>query len=49
MCNTWPPVVLGKKGVSEKETAVTGGRRGMDRRNKIMTCGGRYIETVFEI
>ena len=47
--HTRPPVVLGKKGVSAKETAMAGGRRGMYRRNEIMVCSGRYIETVLKI
>ena len=47
--HTWPPVVPGQKGVSAKETAVTGSRRGMDRRDKIMVSSGRYIEVVFKV
>ena len=44
--HTRPPVVLGKKGVSAKEAAMTGSRRTMDRRNKSMACSGRYVKAI---
>ena len=47
--HTRPPVVPGKEGVSTKETTMTGGWRGMYRRDEIVACGGRYIKTIFEI
>ena len=47
--HTRPPVVPGKEGVSTKETTVTGGWRGMHRRNEIVARGDRYIKTIFEI
>ena len=46
--HTRPPVVPGKEGISTKETTVTGGWRGMYRRDEIVACVGRYIKTILK-